>query len=81
LETGAADVWGYSKDTVGGAKDINFMFVRRDVPQAITVHTIPRIFDPATLQTANAWKFDYRIFHDLIIKANSVNGIYLHHKA
>lgn len=70
---------GYEKDSTNG-KDINFMIVHKDSVLQIAKHTMPRIFDPLTNQEADAWKFDYRIYHDAFVYDNKVKGIYLHYK-
>ena len=33
---------------------------------------------PDENQKADAWKFDYRLYHDLFVYENKVKGIYLH---
>ena len=38
---------------------------------------VTRIFDPLTNQKANAWKIDYRKYHDLWIPDNAVEGIWV----
>jgi len=43
-------------------------------------HTLPRIFDPDTNQQKDAWKFDYRIYHDAFTYENKTKGIYVHKK-
>lgn len=61
------------------AKDINWIIMSKNVPIAISKTDITRIFDPMTNQTANAWKIDYRKYHDLwipeqrlaLVRANS----------
>lgn len=66
-------VGGY---TVGGAK-INFMIIHPSAVMQIVKHLVPRIFSPQVNQEADAWKFDYRIYHDAFVLSNKVNGIYL----
>lgn len=56
---------------------INFMLVHPSAVLQVTKHVMPRIFDPATNQSADAWKFDYRVYHDIFTFKNKVNGIYL----
>ena len=34
-------------------------------------------FDPPTNQNANAWKIDYRKYHDLWIADNSMDGVFV----
>lgn len=60
---------------------INFMIVHPSAIVQITKHVIPRIFSPEVNQTADAWKFDYRIYHDIFAYENKAKGIYLHRAA
>ena len=60
--------------------DINFLIVDTNAVMGVKKHVMPRLFDPSVNQTADAWKFDYRIYHDLIVPDNKVDGIYLHSK-
>jgi len=62
--------------TAGGYK-INFMIVHPSAVVQVAKHVLPRIFTPAENQTADAWKFDYRIYHDCFVEVNKVKGIYL----
>lgn len=71
--------------TVGGfvgtattGKKINFMIVHPSAVTKVVKHALPRIFTPDQNQTADAWKFDYRIYHDTFVFENKVKGIYLH---
>lgn len=57
---------------------INFMIVHPSAVAAVVKHAVPRIFSPAINQDADAWKFDYRIYHDIFAMDNKVKGIYLH---
>lgn len=80
--TGATgqEVGGYTKDSTAG-KDINFILVHRPSVLGVTKHIAPRIFTPETNQDADAYKFQYRIYHDLFVPDNKTKGIYLHNKA
>lgn len=60
---------------------INFMIVHPTAVRQITKHVKPRIFSPDVNQDADAWKFDYRIYHDAKVFGNKVKGIYLHRAA
>jgi|GEM_PF-49003 len=62
------------------AKSINWIITARNTAIAVSKTDIPRIFDPMTNQTANAWKIDYRKYHDLFIPDNKVDGIYVNIK-
>ena len=80
--TGATgqEAGGYTKDGTTG-KDINFILVHRPSVLGVTKHIAPRIFTPETNQDADAYKFQYRIYHDLFVPDNKTKGIYLHNKA
>ncbi len=73
-----ADAWGYTKGE--GAKDINFLAVSKSaVVQAVKL-ALPKIFDPDTNQNKDAWKLQYRHYHDCFVMDNKVKGLYLHTK-
>jgi hypothetical protein len=74
LETGAGDVWGY---TLGGTA-IHFQIVHEPTVKAITRHAKVRIFDADTNQAADADKYQYRVYHDLIVPVNKTAGVYTH---
>lgn len=65
----------------GTAHKINFMIVHPSAITKVTKHVLPRIFTPDENQTADAWKFDYRIYHDTFAYENKAKGIYLHRGA
>lgn len=69
---------GYAKNAAG--KDINFMIVHPSAVLQVAKHQKPRIFAPDVNQDADAYKFDYRIYHDAFVLENKANGIYVHHK-
>lgn len=50
-----------------GAKDINWLITPLTAPIAVNKTDKVRIFDPAINQDADAWKLDYRKYHDLWI--------------
>lgn len=73
---------GVSEDEEAGgfeaaadAKDINWIIAVRHAPIAVSKTDVTRIFDPMTNQNANAWKIDYRKYHDLWITDNGMDGI------
>ena len=66
--------------TTGGYK-INFMIVHPSAVNKVVKHVLPRIFTPEQYQNADAWKFDYRIYHDTFVYENKTKGIYLHRGA
>ena len=57
------------------AKGINWMVMVKQAPVAISKTDVTRIFDPMTNQNANAWKIDYRKYHDLWIMDNGMDGV------
>ena len=59
------------------AKGINWIIMVKQAPVAISKTDVTRIFDPMTNQNANAWKIDYRKYHDLWIADNSMDGVFL----
>lgn len=66
---------GYIKGST--AKSINFEIMPSDTPIAVSKQDKMRIFDPNTNQTADAWAMDYRRYHDLWVKDNAVDSIYV----
>ena len=57
---------------------INFMIVHPSAVIKVAKHVLPRIFTPQQYQQADAWKFDYRIYHDVFAEENKVKGIHLY---
>ena len=57
------------------AQNINWILAVRHVPIAVSKTDVTRIFDPLTNQNANAWKIDYRKYHDIWIPDNGMEGI------
>ncbi|QIB68260.1 hypothetical protein Ami103574_02550 [Aminipila butyrica] len=70
--------WGYAK--ASGAADINFMVVYPQAILQVTKFALPKIFSPDENQEKDAWKFQFRLYHDAFIYDNKVKGIYLHKK-
>ena len=60
------------------AKKLNFMIVHPSAILQVAKHELPRIFSPLVNQSANAWKFDYRIYHDVFVLDQKVKGVYVH---
>ena len=61
-----------------GGYQINFMIVHPSAVNKVVKHVLPRIFTPEQYQNADAWKFDYRIYHDTFVYENKTKGIYMH---
>lgn len=75
--TDASSAGGYSASGV----DINFMILHPSAVLQVVKHVIPRVFSPEVNQEADAWKINYRIYHDCWVLANKTYGIYVHKKA
>lgn len=75
--TGGQTAGGYTGTTGDGYK-INFMIVHPSAVTKVVKHVLPRIFTPNENQKADAWKFDYRIYHDTFVYENKTKGIYMH---
>lgn len=66
----------YSKATDG--VDLNFLIVAPSAVQATAKHAKIRVFTPEVNQIRDAYKFQYRIYHDIFVYANKVAGVYVH---
>lgn len=73
--TSGQEAGGFEPDA--DALDIHWIVSSRRAPIGISKTDVVRIFDPMTNQKANAWKLDYRKYHDLIIPENKVREIYV----
>ena len=60
-----------------GGQTMNYMIVHPTAVMQLVKHNIPRIFSPEVNQEADAWKLNYRIYHDAWVKTNKVNGIFV----
>lgn len=78
--TSGQEAGGYIKNASTG-KDVNFLIVHTPSVMGVLKHVAPRVFSPDTNQSADAWKFQYRVYHDLLVPDNKTSGIYLHNKA
>lgn len=73
-------VKGTDEDDAAGV-DINFILMDRAAAYAITKNAVTRVFSPDVNQKMDAWKVDYRFYHDLFVNDNKKAGIYVHKKA
>lgn len=73
-KTAGQEAGGFAADTT--AKEIHWFVMAKTAPIAISKTDVVRIFDPATHQKANAWKIDYRKYHDAIIPNHKLAMIY-----
>lgn len=69
---------GYGKTS--GKKDLNFLLLHPSAVLQIAKHNPLRVFAPGVNQTADAWLFQYRIYHDAFVYANKTGGVYAHKK-
>lgn len=74
-----------SGQTAGGyvaganADTVNFLVTESRVPLAITKQDKVRIFTPDENQEMDAYKISYRRFHDLWVKDNQTNGLFVNY--
>lgn len=66
---------GYVKGS--NAVDVNFIVLPMTTPIAVQKQDKVRIFSPDINQALNAWRIDYRRFHDLWVLDNKVNSIFV----
>lgn len=71
-----ADSWGYVKR----GSELNFVIVEKTAVLQVQKMALPKIFDPDTNQEKDAWKFQYRLYHDALVYDNKVDGIYVSKK-
>lgn len=64
---------GFAPDAA--AKNINWIICPQTAPIAVSKTDKIRIFDPNTNQKADAWKIDYRKYHDLWIPDNQFTSM------
>ena len=63
-----------------GGYPINFMIVHPSAVLPIVKHEIVKVFSPDENQTADAWKFQIRIYHDMFVLDQKLKGVYCHYK-
>lgn len=68
--------WGYAKGT--SAKALNFMIIYPQSVLQATKFVLPKIFTPDENQMMDAWKFQFRLYHDAFVYENKVKGIFAH---
>lgn len=73
-KTTGQEAGGFKADTA--AKAINWIIISRRAPIAISKTDKVRIFAPDVNQKADAWKLDYRKFHDIWIPTNKLAGVW-----
>jgi len=70
---------GYTKTPTTG-RDINFLLMHPSAVLQITKLASLKVFTPEENQTADAWLFQYRLYHDAFVYENKAKGIYSHIK-
>lgn len=73
--TSGQEQGGFAPDV--SAVNVHWIVSSRRAPIGISKTDVVRIFDPQTNQKANAWKLDYRKYHDIIIPENKVREIFI----
>lgn len=63
------------------AKDINILAVYDAASIPVKKHNPVRTFSPEVVQDKDAWKFNYRLYHDIFVPAEKIVGVWLHTKA
>lgn len=77
---GETDEGGFTK-AVSTGRDINFLMLHPSAVLQATKLANLKIFSPEENQSMDAWKFQYRLYHDAFVYDNKVKGIYSHIKA
>jgi hypothetical protein len=80
LDAGATTTAGGYTKTATTGRDINFMAVYPPAVIQATKLANLKVFDPDENQTKDAWKIQYRMYHDAFVYENKVSSIYLHKK-
>ena len=62
------------------AKDINILAVYDAATIPVKKHNPIRAFSPEVVQDKDAWKFNFRIYHDIFVPKNKAVGVYLSFK-
>lgn len=76
--TAGQEAGGFKAAT--GALDINWLISTKDAPIAISKTDKVRTFSPDVNQKADAWKIDYRKYHDLWVPASKLTSIFVNTK-
>lgn len=76
-----ANLGTYYEMTTTPGKGINFLLVNPQACAAVQKHETLRYFAPEVNQDKDAHKWQYRLFHDLLVYDNAADLIYSHTKA
>lgn len=74
-----SSAWGFAK--AEGGKELNFLAVAKSAIVQAKKLVLPKIIDPDTNQSKDAWNFKYRLYHDAFVLENKAKGVYAHTKA
>lgn len=74
-KTSGQEAGGFKADTA--AKEINWIIMPQRAPIAVSKTDKVRVFTPDINQKADAWKIDYRKYHDLWIPKNRLAAIHV----
>lgn len=75
--TTAAGVGGYTAT----GDNINFMIVHPSAILQVMKHRVVRVFSPEQNIEADAYRLNFRFYHDTFVKDKKVKGIYVHAEA
>lgn len=59
------------------AKALQFVMMDKNAVLQVIKHNPARLFAPESNPDADAWTYNYRIFHDALVKENKKKGIYV----
>lgn len=76
VPSGGSVSWGYAKGT--SAKALNFMIIYPQSVLQVKKFALPKIFNPDENQTMDAWKFQFRLYHDAFVYDNKASGVFAH---
>jgi hypothetical protein len=63
-----------------GTYPMNFMIIHPSAVLQVAKHENLKIFTPDENQSKDAWKFQYRLYHDAFVYSNKVDGIAYSHQ-
>ena len=73
---GTADEFGF--EPLNTAKSIGFMLLPKRAASLVKKTEQVRTFAPGENLNADAYKMDYRLYYDVVVKDSMVEGIYVH---
>ncbi|MDO4765162.1 MAG: hypothetical protein Q4A29_03810 [Eubacteriales bacterium] len=77
IKTGAVGQEAGGLTPNASAKDINWIIAAENAPMAVSKTDKIRVFEPDTNQSADAWKVDYRKYHDLWVKKQQEDALFV----